>query len=338
MAGMGFLGRVAAFRAGVAEQRAALEDFWAKAGEALQGSGVRLRPLPPAWRRIGHNRFSVLFVAVHRALGIPAPRRHLYAVLTHCLRSWVTSCDNLLDGELRETVLTDLPPDATVFKSAHALLVADRVLFLALLEAQEAGTITAPEARRLTAVSLAAISASGRQEAEEEAAPGRRLRPERLLRDVHARKAGALFTAPLAAPEALGDAAPGPRLAALRDGLGSFGIAVQILDDLNDLREDLSRGRQNYLASLAVHGPDAGERHRLAAWERAPATVPAAPWRALPAAAARAGAESRRRFEHALDLLVRGGLPLSRVERSALSAGLAALAANPALAERLRAR
>ncbi len=334
-----FLGRIDLFRASLEEQREALADFWAKAGEVLAGSGVKLAPLPRSWTALRHNHFSVLFIAVHRLLDIPAPRRRLYARISHCLRCWVTACDNLLDGESRETILTDLPAGAAVFKSAHTLLVVDRVFFLMLREAEGAGVITGAEAGRLVAASLGAITASGRQEAEEEHGLDGRLKPAHVLSDVHGRKAGMLFTAPLAAPLALGDTGTGRRFTDLSRGLHRFGLGVQILDDLNDLGEDLAGGRQNYLASLVAHGAATGERRRLAGLEgSAAARADADLWKQFPKGLARAQAECLAQFRAGIDLLCRGGLPLGRAERAAFAAALTAVVRHPPLATRLRAR
>jgi hypothetical protein len=339
MPALDFLARVGLFRESLAEHREALADFWDKAGAVLAGSGVALAPLPRSWTALRHNHFSVLFIAVFRLLEIPAPRRRLYARLNHCLRAWVTACDNLLDGELRETLLTDLPAGAAVFKSAHTLLVVDRVFFLMLREAQSAGVIAPEEAERLIGLSLGALTASGRQEAEEEHGLTGRLTPARLLREVHGRKAGMLFTAPLAAPTALGDTGSGTRFKDLSRGLHRFGLGVQILDDLTDLGQDLAGGRQNYFASVIAHGADAGERARLAALEGAAAVrADTTLWRSFPKGLARTQAQCSAQFRAGVDLLCRGGLPLNRAERAALAAGLAAVVRHPPLATHLRAR
>lgn len=339
MRGLDVLGRIAVFRESLEEQRAALAAYWAAAGTVLEGSGVRLEPLPRSWTTLRHNHFSVLFIVVFRLLGIPPARRRLYAGIDHCLRAWVTACDNLLDGESRETLLTDLPAGATVFRAAHTLLVVDRVFFLLLREAERDGVITADEAGRLIPGSLAALTASGRQEAEEEHGLAGRLRPAQVLREVHGRKAGMLFTAPLAAPEALGDVPRGPRSRDLATGLHRFGLGVQILDDLNDLGQDLAGRRQNYLASAIAHGADAGERRRLEALEGDPGVRDDGNlWRSFPKGSARAQAACREQFETAIGRLCRGGLPLTRAERAALLAGLAAVVRHPPLAMKLRAR
>ena len=339
MPGLDFLGRIGLFRESLEEHREALADFWAKAGTILDGSGVALAPLPRSWTALRHNHFSVLFIAVFRLLDIPAPRRRLYARINHCLRAWVTACDNLLDGELRETLLTDLPAGAAVFKSAHTLLVVDRVFFLMLREAERAGVISPAEAERLVALSLGALTASGRQEAEEEHGVAGRLSPARVLREVHGRKAGMLFTAPLAAPRALGDTGAGRRFSELARGLHRFGLGVQILDDLTDLGQDLAGGRQNYFASVIAHGVDAGEKTRLERLEGdAAVRADTALWRQFPRGLARTQAACLAQFRSGIDLLCRGGLPLNRAERVALAAGLVAVVHNPPLATRLRAR
>ncbi len=339
MPGLAFLGRIGLFRESLAEHGTVLADYWAKAHAVLAGSGVALAPLPRAWTTLRHNHFSVLFIAVFRLLDIPAPRRLLYARINHCLRAWVTACDNLLDGESRETLLTDLPAGAAVFKSAHTLLVVDRVFFLMLREAERDGVITPAEAERLIGVSLGALSASGRQEAEEEHGVAGRLRPARVLREVHGRKAGLLFTAPLAAPRALGDAGTGRRFADLARGLHRFGLGVQILDDLTDLGQDLAGRRQNFFASVIAHGADAGEKARLETLEGDEAVrANELLWRQFPRGLARTQAECLAQFRSGIDLLCRGGLPLSRTERVALAAGLAAVVRHPPLATRLRAR
>ena len=216
----------------------------------------------------------------------------------------MTACDNLLDGEQRETLLTDLPAGAAVFKSAHTLLVVDRVFFLMLREAESGGVISPAEAERLIAVSLGALSASGRQEAEEEHGLAGRLRPLRVLREIHGRKAGMLFTAPLAAPKALGDIGTGRRFSEISRGLHRFGLGVQILDDLNDLGQDLAGRRQNYFASVIAHGSDPRERSRLVALEGVEAARRnTGLWKQFPQGLARTQAECLTHFRAGIDLL-----------------------------------
>jgi geranylgeranyl pyrophosphate synthase len=193
-------------------------------------------------------------------------RLRLYARLNHCLRSWVTACDNLLDNELKEMIITDLPENARTFKSVHTLLVTDRIFFSFLMDAVHAKIISEKEMMRLLAVSLSSISASGREEAEEEEGIDHTLPPEDVLNKIHSAKTGRLFISPLCAPAALHDInSEDPQVAGVREGLMAFGLGCQVLDDLSDLGMDLYDNKYNYLAALIVHGNDMKEKELLLA-------------------------------------------------------------------------
>ncbi len=218
-----------------------------------------------------HNYFSVLFIAIFFILEIPIQRLMLFSGLNHCLRSWVTACDNLLDNELKEIIVTDLPENAHRFKSVHTLLLTDRIFFSFLLDARKAGTISDDEMVRLLNLSLAAISVSGREEAEEEGGVEDAPPPEQILHRVHIAKTGQLFAAPLSAPLALGDIdLKNPRVSQMKEGLLDFGLGCQILDDISDLGTDLQDRKYNYLASLIHHGSTTHEKELLSSIQSGP--------------------------------------------------------------------
>ena len=88
---------------------------------------VRPAPLPEAnlgWRK---NIFSTMFQSVYHLMDIPRPRRMLYGKLIHLFRTWVTSADNLLDGEDKEVVPILMPGSARVMRQVVAVMAADRV-------------------------------------------------------------------------------------------------------------------------------------------------------------------------------------------------------------------
>ncbi len=263
-----FLLQLNLFRKGLSVQKGAVEAFWAEAGSLLAGSGIEARPLPKELLGMGRNLFSVLFIAAFMRLDIPEPRLRLYARINHCLRSWVTACDNLLDNELKETLLTDLPEQAQVFKSVHTLMVADRIFFRFLLEARDEGVIDDAQMRLLLHTTLASLSESGREEAEEEGGVDHQLPADEVLNRIHRAKTALLFAAPLAAPRALGDIRDDdPQLALIENGLMHFGLACQLVDDLDDLGVDIAARKYNYLIALIHHGDDETERNALAELE-----------------------------------------------------------------------
>ncbi|NNG00969.1 MAG: hypothetical protein HKM93_16390 [Desulfobacteraceae bacterium] len=259
-----FLSKINIFNQSLAEQIDVLNSFWEKAAKTLSNSDIRLRALPDSWKTLRHNYFSVLFIAMFHALNIPPRRRCLFARLNHCLRCWVTACDNLLDDELKELILTDLPETAPVFKSVLTLLVTDRVFFSYLLDAVDDGIISPAEMHLLNDHSLDSILVSGKEEAQEEGGVDYALSPDEVLDKIHSAKTGQLFTAPLSAPVALGDLDPeAPIVKKAMDGLMQLGIGCQVLDDLSDLAMDIHDRKYNYLAALILHGDDTVEKKQL---------------------------------------------------------------------------
>ena len=244
MSEFNFILKAELFKKGLSEQKYVLNNFWEKGSEILSGSGINLKPLPKQWFSLRHNYFSVLFIVVFYILHIPLPRLRFYARLNHCLRTWVTACDNLLDDELKELLITDLPEDARIFKSVHTILVADRIFFSFMIDAVRDGIITEHEMKILLQISLSSISASGREEAEEESGVEYDLTPDDVLYKIHAVKTGRLFTSPLSAPLALGDIDKNdPEYIHINDGLGAIALGCQILDDLSDIGMDLHNSK-----------------------------------------------------------------------------------------------
>jgi hypothetical protein len=334
-----FLLRTEVFRRSLKEQKAALGDFWGKAGQVLSGSGVELKPIPAKWTTLRHNYFSVLFIAAFFALEVPVERLRLYARINHCLRAWVTACDNLLDDELKEIIKTDLPEGAKVFKSVHTIMVADRVFFRFLLDALHGGVISREEMEKLIGVSLSAISASGKEEAGEEAGADRSMSPDDVLYGIHADKTGRLFTAPLAAPASLGDigghGAAGKKVESIRKGLFHFGLGCQILDDINDIGMDLCQRKYNYLAALVIHGKNGEEKKSLETLKKE-ACRDEDLYKRFPAALGKAKKEMAAQFKTSLKFLSVGGLPLGGTVRPAFINALMAIFRRPDLMVRLR--
>lgn len=320
MSDFNYLLSVELFESCLKEQQAVLEDFYRKARELLRNSGVAVKPMPEAWKTFRHNYFSVLFIAVFRVLGLPGDRRRFYARINHCLRSWVTACDNLLDHELKELIQTDLPQDAYVFKSVHTLLLTDRIFFSLLMDAADEGLIAAGDIAPLLNVSLAAISESGREEAEEENGVAETLSPGEMLASIHRLKTGHLFAAPLSAPLKLNHLQRSDRrVQQARQGLIRFGTGCQILDDISDLGMDLYYRKHNYLAAAIVHGDAADEKRRLAALcAEGPSPdliTRAALYERFPKSAEQAMHKALAVLHEALDLLTGCGLPLTGAAR-----------------------
>ena len=254
-------GRIA--RAALLEQQECIREIHARLAPHLASPAgtptayeVRPGPLPEAhlgWRKI---IFSTLFQSVYHLMDVPAPRRLLYGKLIHLFRIWVTSADNLLDGEDKEVVPVVFPGQARVMRQIVAVMAADRVLAEILNDAVAAGAISAVQRDELARESLRRLLPSAAQEATEEGGIAVRPPPEEVLGVIHRLKTGLLFNVAFVGPEIVEPAAFA-RTARLREGLMDFGLGCQVLDDVRDMARDLLEKRHNYVLSVLAHqAPD----------------------------------------------------------------------------------
>ena len=254
-------GRIA--RAALCEQQECIREIHARLAPHLaspEGTPpayeVRPGPLPDAWLGWRKNIFSTLFQSVYHLMDVPAPRRLLYGKLIHLFRIWVTSADNLLDGEDKEVVPLVMPGSARVMRQVVAVMAADRVLAEILGDAVADETITAAQRDELARESLRRLLPSAAQEATEEGGIAGRPPPEEVLGVIHRLKTGLLFNVAFVGPGIVEPLAVA-RTARLREGLMDFGIGCQVLDDVRDMARDLLERRHNYVLSILAHeAPD----------------------------------------------------------------------------------
>ena len=205
--------------------------------------------LPEAWLTWRKNIFSTLFQSVYHLMDIPAPRRLLYGKLIHLFRIWVTSADNLLDGEDKEVVPMVMPGSARVMRQVVAVMAADRVLSDILNEAAAAGVLTPAQRDDLSRESLRRLLPSAAQEATEEGGITVRPPAEEVLNVIHRLKTGLLFNVAFVGPEIV-EPSGSARAARLRAALMDFGLGCQVLDDIRDMARDLLEQRHNYVLSI----------------------------------------------------------------------------------------
>ena len=240
----------------IRELHARLAPFLSSPDETPAEYAVRPGALPEAnlgWRK---NIFSTLFQSVYHLMDIPAPRRLLYGKLIHLFRIWVTSADNLLDGEDKEVVPLQMPGSARVMRQVVAVMAADRVLAEILNEAAAANVLTPAQRDELARESLRRLLPSAAQEATEEGGVTVRPPAEEVLNVIHRLKTGLLFNVAFVGPEIV-EPAGSARAARLRAALMDFGLGCQVLDDIRDMARDLLEQRHNYVLSILAHeAPD----------------------------------------------------------------------------------
>jgi hypothetical protein len=209
--------------------------------------------MPPAMMSIRRNLFSTFFQAACAALDVPLSRRYLYGKINYLFRIWVTAADNLLDDEDKAVLDVSMPGDAHVMRQVVSIMAADRVLAGILREAVRGGVISAPDADRLSEMTLQVLLPSAAEEASEEKGVRKRPEPGYVLKTIHRIKTGFLFHVPLIGPQYLEKRVDRSRLRLCRAGLGDFGIGCQLLDDVRDIARDHLEQRHNYVLSTLAH-------------------------------------------------------------------------------------
>ncbi len=199
------------------------------------------------------NFFSTLFQTVYGFLGIPKERRMFYGRINYLFRIWVTSADNLLDGEDKISLAIKMPVDSRVMRQVVALMAADRILGQFLDDAVSREIITRDQSLVISSGTLQVLLPSAAEEASEEKGIVRRPRPEYVLNTIHQLKTALLFHLPLFAPQQIEKDLDHQVLESCRQGLGQFGLGCQLLDDIRDLARDHMERRHNYALSLITH-------------------------------------------------------------------------------------
>jgi hypothetical protein len=219
-----------------------------------------LARLPEDLLGMERNLFSTLFLMAVEAAGVPTVKLPFYAMANQCLRVQVTGCDNILDDEYKSAIPFALEGDGIRFRSVLTVMTGDAVLATLIAEEVAAGRFDPLDAKRMLAAVLAVLIPSGIEEHEEESYE-KKLIPtvERVLDEIHYRKTGLLFEAPIRLADKMGDSDP-LRSTMIAKALSSFGSGCQIIDDLQDIAEDLYAEKYNLAISVAYYGSNALER------------------------------------------------------------------------------
>ncbi len=259
----------------------------------LMGGGKRLRPCLTL----------MTAEAVAPLAGLTTPRARLMAIPSACAVELI-HCYSLIHDDLPamddDTLRRGRPTTHVVYGDGLAILAGDGLLTEAfgLLAASpspvaQAGAPEAPPDRRLRAISVLAIAAGaigmvGGQALDLRAAGKVPSHPaatlgERELRDMHARKTGALIRA-AAVSGAMITGVDDSVIAAVDSYAQELGLAFQIVDDVLDVEgsdaglgktagKDAAAGKPTY---PALHGLDASRQLAAACVARAKATLHAA--------------------------------------------------------------
>ncbi len=237
------------------ELQRGLKLYWDTATKILDTSPIKVLDAAPSYFSTKKNFFSSMFLYSYFRGEIPKARRILYAAVNQCLRGMVTGCDNILDDEYKMTLATDLPLNASKFRSIIDIMVSDRVLFSILQQQFLLNDLTSDQVLAASNESLRTLAKSGAQEASEEQGTDQILNPEEILSDIHSLKTGVLFQSPWALPDLLENSEKVDenilqKRDIIKEALFDIGMGCQIFDDMVDLSLDIKTNHHNYVVSL----------------------------------------------------------------------------------------
>jgi hypothetical protein len=210
---------------------------------------VRLGTIPDEFYSLRRNLFSTLFQSMYHLLKIQEDRRLLYGKLNHLFRIWVTSADNLLDNEDKIVVPMEIAGSSRVMRQVISVMLADRILKNITDQAVENKILRQDEASLLTHKSLQILLPSAAEEASEEEGISHRPDAEYVLNTIHRLKTGLLFHIPFLGSDTIENNIDQNTLTLCKEGLMSFGLGCQILDDIRDIAKDYLEMRHSYILS-----------------------------------------------------------------------------------------
>ncbi|MDX2496081.1 MAG: class 1 isoprenoid biosynthesis enzyme [Desulfuromusa sp.] len=243
-------------------QRKTVQEFH-QTCTAILGESCPLDPLQSEQLTLQRNLFSTLFIMATEAAGVALESLPFYAMINQCLRVQVTGCDNLLDDEYKNVIPFSLPGSGTRFRSVLTIMAGDSVLANLIMAEVASGRMDHSNAQKLQTAALAVLIPSGIEEHEEESCLKETIPSvETILQQVHPRKTGLLFEAPIRLVEKMGVADPS-RSPFISEALANFGLGCQILDDLKDVADDLYQNKYNIVISQAYHGNNEEEKQQI---------------------------------------------------------------------------
>jgi hypothetical protein len=201
------------------------------------------------WQR---NFFSILFLSIFDAIGIPEARQLRYGALLHGIRGVVTATDNILDDEGKGSIQLALAGGSKVLPNVLIMLLESGVVHEAMLDVCHDRRDVRETWRSL----MRALYALGAEESGEEQAIEHVLSPKDLLDQIHRFRGGGLLQLAFLAPE-INEPHLRTKIAIAKDGINHIGLSLQIIDDITDFEEDLRRRNHNMLRSWIVYNqPD----------------------------------------------------------------------------------
>jgi len=241
------------FAAAYAEHRQVEELFSQKLAQCDSGSRID-RPFQNlnSIKYFEKNFFSMLFLSIFKSLKIPYDRIMLYGMVLHSLRIIITCTDNILDSESKGPVFLNAGLDNNILNNTMLSLLSYRVMGQSIRELTNNGSLADDIESRI----LDSICSIGKGESVTKLIDVMPC-PEEITETIHQKIGGELLRLALIAPlEA--ETKISESLTCMESGILYIGNALQMLDDLTDVSEDVLNSKINYFASWIIHKEEDG--------------------------------------------------------------------------------
>ena len=187
------------------------------------------------------NFFSILMTSILKNSDISEKRVVLYTSLLSCLRQVITSVDNIIDRESKGIIFlknsgNDIINNSLISLAAHNVM--NRIL-------EELGDSHGADIKIIEKIQSIAMGESRRDEEQYETYPQK----EYIREKIHSAIGGELLELALCCPKTLESS---QKLTAYGRGLYRIGMALQALDDLCDIEEDLEDNKVNLAVSRLI--------------------------------------------------------------------------------------
>lgn len=190
------------------------------------------------------NFFSILLLSIFKNLKISKDKITEYGIILHSLRGMVTCADNIIDKESKGSIfLTSISNH--VLSNTMLSIIQQNIINNSIDEL----TIDSYKKNRMI---------QGYTKALYSVALGENLRelgqniegPKEIIENIHKKIGGELLQLAFVIPSINEE---NEILNQAKDGIFQIGIALQLLDDICDFKEDLDENKKNYLLSKISH-------------------------------------------------------------------------------------
>jgi len=198
----------------------------------------------PLNRYFERNFFSILMLSIFQNLDIDENKIINYGLSLHSLRGIVTASDNIIDNENKGFVDIHILKNR-ILKNSMLSIICQNILNNNIDKLaktpKEKNSMIYSYTNALYQVALGESKRELKDSIES---------PDKIIEDIHKKIGGELLQLAFVLPMIADNS---KNLSKAREGIFEIGIALQILDDLCDLKEDLLEEKKNYLFSHILY-------------------------------------------------------------------------------------